>query len=173
MNETLVEVMKIMSDKGSDIIHIHSTGDIGAASFKEKFSEYGLEKNENIKVYPYIHNMPDVMAAADLIICRAGAMTVSEISMMKKAAIFIPSPNVVENHQYKNARLLADKNAALVIEEKELSPESLCSAIECVLSDDKAREAMEENVHQFSNLSANRLIYDEIIKLVNEHLDGN
>lgn len=173
MNETLVEVMKILSDKGSDIIHIHSTGDIGAVNFKEKFAEYGLEKNKNIKVYPYIHNMPDVMAAADLIICRAGAMTVSEISMMKKAAIFIPSPNVVENHQYKNAKLLADKNAAMVIEEKNLSPEVLCSAIEKVLGDKKMREAMEENVRQFSNLSANRLIYDEIIKLVNEHLDGN
>ena len=173
MNETLVEVMKLLNDKGSDIIHIHSTGDIGAAAFKEKFAEYGLENNKNIKVYPYIHNMPDTMAAADLIICRAGAMTVSEISMMKKAAIFIPSPNVVENHQYKNAKLLSDKDAAVVIEEKNLSPLGLCSVIEKVLGDNKMRETMEENVCQFSNLSANRLIYDEIIKLVNEHLDEN
>ncbi len=171
MNETLVEVMKLLNDKGSDIIHIHSTGDIGATAFKEKFAEYGLENNKNIKVYPYIHNMPDTMAAADLIICRAGAMTVSEISMMKKAAIFIPSPNVVENHQYKNAKLLADKNAAMVIEEKNLSPEGLCSDIEQLLGNKKRREAMEESVRQFSNLSANRLIYDEVIKLVNEHLD--
>ena len=171
MNEILVEVMKLLNDKGSDIIHIHSTGDIGATAFKEKFAEYGLENNKNIKVYPYIHNMPDTMAAADLIICRAGAMTVSEISMMKKAAIFIPSPNVVENHQYKNAKLLADKNAAVVIEEKNLSPEGLCSDIEKLLGNKNMREAMEENVRQFSNLSANRLIYDEVIKLVNEHLD--
>ena len=171
MNETVVEVMKLLTDKGSDVIHIHSTGDIGSAAFKAKFDEYGLDKNKKIRLYSYIHNMPEVMAAADLIICRAGAMTVSEISMMKKAAIFIPSPNVVENHQYKNAKLLADKDAAMVIEEKNLSPEGLCSMIESVLTDNELRESMENNVYQFSNLSANRLIYDEIIKLVNKHLD--
>ena len=171
INETVVEVMKILSDKGSDIIHIHSTGDIGAEAFKEKFSEYGLDKNDNIKLHSYIHNMPDTMAAADVIICRAGAMTVSEISMMKKAAIFIPSPNVVENHQYKNAKLLADKNAAVVIEEKNLSAEGLCSVAERLLEDKNMREAMENKVYQFSNLSANKLIYDEIINLVSENLN--
>lgn len=171
MNETIVEIMKMMSDKSSDIIHIHSTGDIGAEAFNAKFSEYGLDKNDRIKAYPYIHNMPDTMAAADVIICRAGAMTVSEISMMKKAAIFIPSPNVVENHQYKNAKLLADKKAAMVIEEKDLTPEKLRSMVEKLFDNKQMRLDMENNVHQFSNLSANRLIYDEIINLVKENLD--
>ena len=97
-------------------------------------------------------------------------MTVSEISMMKKAAIFIPSPNVVENHQYKNAKLLADKDAAVVIEEKNLSPEKLYSEIKNILDDKQLREDMEEKVFAFSNLRANRLIYDEIIKLVNENI---
>ena len=169
INETVVEMMRLMSEKGSEIIHIHSTGDIGAAAFRESFKNYGLDKKGNIKVHEYIHNMPDTMAAADVIICRAGAMTVSEISMMKKAAIFIPSPNVVENHQYKNAKLLADKNAAIVMEEKELSPERLCSAAEGLLFNGEVRREMEKNVYAFSNLSANRLIYDEIIRLVNEH----
>ena len=91
--------------------------------------------------------------------------------MMQKTAIFIPSPNVVENHQYKNAKLLADENAAVVIEEKDLSPEMLASEVERLLGDRSLREEMEKNVRQFSNLSANRLIYDEIIKLVNEHLN--
>ena len=112
--------------------------------------------------------MPDTMAAADVIICRAGAMTVSEISMMKKTAIFIPSPNVAENHQYKNAKLLADENAAMVIEEKDLSPEGLCSVAESLLENKKQREAMENNVSRFYNTSANRLIYDEIINLVSK-----
>ena len=169
LNETAVEVMKLMSEKGSDVIHIHSTGDIGAAAFKESFKKYGLDKNSNIRVSEYIHNMPETMAAADVIICRAGAMTVSEISMMKKAAIFIPSPNVVENHQYKNAKLLADENAAVVFEEKELTPEKLANEAERLLNDPDLRLEMEENVYAFSNLSANRLIYDEIIRLVNQH----
>ncbi len=173
MNETIVEMMKIMTEKGSDVIHIHSTGDIGKDDFNAKFKEYGLDKNKNIKAHSYIHNMPDTMAAADVIICRAGAMTVSEISMMKKAAIFIPSPNVVENHQFKNAKLLADGNAAMVLEEKDLTPTVLLADAEKLLNDSFLRAKMEENVHQFSNLSANRLIYDEVIKLVNKHFDKN
>ena len=171
LNETAVEAMRLMSEKGSDIIHIHSTGDIGAAEFRESFKKYGLDKNSNIKVHEYIHNMPDIMAAADVVVCRAGAMTVSEISMMKKAAIFIPSPNVVDNHQYKNAKLLADNNAAAVIEEKDLTPQKLVSEIERFINNPETRRNIEENVFAFSNLSANRLIYDEIIRLVNEHYD--
>lgn len=171
LNETAVEAMRLMSEKGSDIIHIHSTGDIGAAEFRESFKKYGLDKNSNIKVHEYIHNMPDIMAAADVVVCRAGAMTVSEISMMKKAAIFIPSPNVVDNHQYKNAKLLADNNAAAVIEEKDLTPPKLVSEIERFINNPETRRNIEENVFAFSNLSANRLIYDEIIRLVNEHYD--
>ena len=169
LNETAVEVMRLMSEKGSEVIHIHSTGDIGAAAFRESFEKYGLDKNSNIRVHEYIHNMPETMAAADVIVCRAGAMTVSEISMMKKTAIFIPSPNVVDDHQYKNAKLLADKNAAVVFEEKDLTPEKLCAEAEKLLDDPHIRCEMEENVYAFSNLQANRLIYDEIIKLVNEY----
>ena len=169
LNETIAEVMRLMSEKGSEVIHIHSTGDIGAVAFKENFKKYGLDKNSNIKVHEYIHNMPEVMAAADVIVCRAGAMTVSEISMMKKAAVFIPSPNVVENHQYKNAKLLADKDAAVVMEEKNMTPERLRAEVERLLFDDDARHKMEENVYAFSNLQANRLIYDEIMRIVNEY----
>ena len=169
INETVVEVMRMMSEKSSDVIHIHSTGDIGAGSFKDSFKKYGLDKNSNLRVYEYIHNMPETMAAADVIVCRAGAMTVSEVSMMKKAAIFIPSPNVAENHQYKNAKLLADKNAAIVIEEKDLTAGKLVREAERLLMSPATRYDMEENVYTFSNLSANRLIYDEIIKLVNKY----
>ena len=169
VNETIVEFMQVNRDK--NIIHIHSTGDIGASDFRKKFIEYGLDKCENIRLYEYINNMPDMMAAADVIICRAGAMTVSEISMMKRAAIFIPSPNVAENHQFKNAKLLADKDAAAVIEEKDLTVEMLIEKADKILGDDEYRRKMELNVGDFANLNANRLIYDEIIKLVNNHMN--
>jgi UDP-N-acetylglucosamine--N-acetylmuramyl-(pentapeptide) pyrophosphoryl-undecaprenol N-acetylglucosamine transferase len=169
VNETIVEFMRVNHDK--DIIHIHSTGDIGAADFRKKFVEYGLDKCENIRLYEYINNMPDMMAAADVIICRAGAMTVSEISMMKRAAIFIPSPNVAENHQFKNAKLLADKDAAEIIEEKDLTVELLTEKTDKILEDNEYRRKIESNVGEFANLNSNRLIYDEIIKLVNNHMN--
>ena len=114
--------------------------------------------------------MPVKMAAADVVICRAGAMTVSEIALMGKAAIFIPSPNVTNNHQYKNAKVLADKNAAIVIEEKDLSAESLANEIDVLLKNDSLREEMSARVVGFSDPNANKKIYDEIIRLISMNL---
>lgn len=169
VNEVIVEFMR--NNTCRNVIHIHSTGDIGAAEFRKKFTEYGLDKRDDIRLYEYINNMPEMMAAADLIICRAGAMTVSEISMMRRAAIFIPSPNVVEDHQFKNAKLLADAKAAEVIAEKDLTPELLEKRANEILGNDEYRSSMETNVAEFTNADANRLIYDEIIRLINNHMN--
>lgn len=169
VNEIVVQLMKEYDSKNPHVVHIHATGDIGRDSFKQEFLSLGLDMLGNIQVYDYINDMPTVMAAADIVICRAGAMTLSEIAMMKKIAIFIPSPNVVDNHQYKNAKLLADKNAAVVIEEKDLTVDGLLSAVDKLLRDDDLREKMSKNVEQFARNDANRLIYDEIINLVSSH----
>jgi UDP:flavonoid glycosyltransferase YjiC (YdhE family) len=72
-----------------------------------------LDAAENYAVSDYIYDMPCQMAAADLVICRAGAMTISELALMGKAAILIPSPNVTDNHQYLNAKVLADAGIEL------------------------------------------------------------
>ena len=85
--------------------------------------------NNNISnLWNYIYNMPIIMAAADVVICRAGAMTLSEIAAMKKAAVVIPSPNVTDNHQYKNAKALADAGAAVLLEESAISGGDSASA---------------------------------------------
>ena len=79
--------------------------------------------------------MPELMACADVVICRAGAMTVSEVAAMGKSAVFIPSPNVTDNHQYKNALVLKKAGAAELIEEKDLSAEQLAECVISILSD--------------------------------------
>jgi len=166
INEAMIDFMKEFAPKNPHVLHVHATGDIGEAEFKERFKSEGLDKLENLQVYHYIEDMPVKMAAADVVICRAGAMTVSEISMTKKAAIFIPSPNVAENHQYKNAKVLADKNAAVVIEEKELTRERLYREIDRLIKNDADREEMGEKAGDFSNPNANKMIYDEIVRLI-------
>ena len=166
VNQTVLKLMKEYDANNPHVVHIHATGDIGRDAFKKEFMSLGLDMLGNVEVSDYINDMPTVMAAADLIICRAGAMTLSEIAMMKKAAIFIPSPNVVDNHQYKNAKLLADKEAAIVIEEKDLTAEGLCELVSKLLSDDELREKMAENVGGFARIDSNKLIYDEVINLV-------
>ena len=106
------------------------------------------------------------MAAADLLICRAGAMTISEVAMMRRPAIFIPSPNVTENHQYKNARVLEEAGAAVIIEEKNLTGEGLTKTAVSLLSDDKSRREMGEAAGRFAVADANKKIFYEIKKLL-------
>ena len=106
------------------------------------------------------------MSAADVIVCRAGAMTISELAMMKKACVIIPSPNVVDNHQYKNAKVLADHNATVLLEEKNLTVDSFADAINSLIEDQSKREELSKNIVEFANTDANKLIYDEIIGLI-------
>lgn len=162
INEAAIDVMRNFSAKKEDVIHYHSGGSRGYENAMRLFVGYGLEKEPSLVLKDYIYDMPLYMAAADLVICRAGAMTLTEIAMMKKAAILIPSPNVADNHQYKNAKVLADAGAAMLIEEKELTEESITAAVEQLYSDKEAREKMEEAAAVFCNRDAGKLIYEEM-----------
>ena len=112
--------------------------------------------------------MPALMAAADIVICRAGAMTLSELAAVGRAAVIIPSPNVTDNHQYKNAKVLADAGAALLVEEKELESGRLTAEIERLVSDACARKTLEKNISEFASRDVGRTIYEEICRLVRE-----
>ena len=82
----------------------------------------------------YINNMPELLAAADLVISRAGALTLAELEAVGRAAVLIPSPNVAENHQYYNAMELQKAGAAVVIEEKDLTGDGLVKTVETLLT---------------------------------------
>ena len=109
--------------------------------------------------------MPSYMAAADVVICRAGAMTISELSMMEKASIIIPSPNVVDDHQYKNAKVLADAGAACLLREEGLDAASLWKVLESLLYDEKKRMAQQAAVCHFADREANQRIFEELMAL--------
>ncbi len=118
----------------------------------------------------YIYDLPVKMAAADLTINRAGAMTVSELALTGKSAIFIPSPNVAENHQYKNAKVLADADAAALFEEKDLTDgaKPLVEEVARLLSPEgeAIAESRRKNIRQFAVPESNKLIYSDLVKLV-------
>lgn len=167
VNEAVLEVMAEYTAKHPEVWHVHATGSIEWEIASAKFREMGLDKYKNIDLREYIYNMPDLMAAADLIICRAGAMTISELAMSEKAAIFIPSPNVTNNHQYKNAKVLCDAEAAEMLEENALDSGALCGMVQKLLSSeqDGRRREMEERIGAFAVPDANKLIYKEIKRL--------
>ena len=168
VNDAVLELMQKYTSQHPETYHIHATGSIEYEAASRQFHELGLDKCPNIDFREYIYNMPDVMAAADLIVCRAGAMTVSELAMSGKAAVFIPSPNVTNNHQYKNAKVLCDADAAEIVEECSLDAGALNGIVEKLLSDEgeKMRESMGERIRAFAVPDANKLIYRDVLSLI-------
>ena len=159
-------VMKEYTSKHPEILHVHATGAIEYEETKAAFERAGLDRCENIVLLEYVYDMPVRMAAADVVINRAGAMTLSELALLGKAAILIPSPNVTNNHQYKNAAVLADAGAAVLVEEKELTPGVLTSTVKELCENRELRASMQENIKKFAVGDAAGLIYEDLRKLV-------
>lgn len=149
--------------------HIHGYGQ-NDPMFLDELEEFGLdlENSPQIRVLEYIDNMPQCLAAADLVISRAGAMTLSEIEAKGKASILIPSPNVAENHQFHNAMALVRRGAGEIIEEKDLTGEALWRKVEKILSDPGRLRSLGENAAGMEVLDAGRKIYDVIKQAYNE-----
>ncbi len=168
VNEACLGLMRDYVKDNPRVCHLHACGSIELEAATKMFKEYGLDGCDNIKLVEYIYDMPLQMEAADLIISRAGAMTVSELAMRGKASVMIPSPNVTDNHQYKNAKALADKGATVLLEEKELSEGVLMSAVSSLLTDENRRAEMSRAVKAFACPDANKLIYAEIKRLIGD-----
>ena len=149
--------------------HIHGYGQWGGW-FPDLLKEKGLDlsKHSNIDIREYINNMPECLAAADLVICRAGAISLSELQAQGKASILIPSPNVAENHQYHNAMALVSRHAAMILEEKDLSGPSLCKMVENLFQKPETIRSLGENAHSMAIPDTNERIY----KIIKEVLAG-
>ncbi len=165
LNSAVLDLMSEYSCKHPEIMHFHASGARYFESFKAEFERRGLDKYPNLVISDYINDMPLKMASADLVISRAGAMTVSEIARSGKCCIFIPSPNVAEDHQYKNAKLLADSGAGFVFRESELKNGELVKTVDGILSDDEGRKKIEKNALKFAIEDANKRIYELICEL--------
>ncbi len=166
VNGEMLKLMRDFSSKHPEILHIHASGAIEKESALATFKQYGLEDYKNLQLVEYIYDMPKKMAAADLVISRAGAMTLSELAMMKKPCILIPSPNVTDNHQYKNAVELEKKNAAVVFEEKDLADGVMVNAVQSLIYDDMRLREMKKNISGFAVENTNKLIYEGVKALV-------
>lgn len=129
------------------------------------FSQYGALENSIIKVREFIYEMDLAYAAADLVISRAGASSVSEIALAYKPAILIPSPNVAEDHQTKNARALTDRNAAVYLADKQASKEIYIKTME-LLQDEKLCQELKSNLKPFAIADARARIFEEIQSLL-------
>ncbi len=149
------------------MLHLHATGSRGVELFDKLEKEKGFAPGENLVVTPYINNMPQLLAAADLVIARSGALTLAELEAVGRASILIPSPNVAENHQYYNALELQKAGAAVVIEEKNLTGDGLVE--NCRDPADHPRQAGRDGRQRqdLGNPHSLDLITEKLLKLVN------
>jgi UDP-N-acetylglucosamine--N-acetylmuramyl-(pentapeptide) pyrophosphoryl-undecaprenol N-acetylglucosamine transferase len=129
------------------------------------FEDYKKYNSNNVQVLAFIDRMDLVYAAADIVISRAGASSVSELCIVGKPVIFIPSPNVAEDHQTKNAKSIVDKKGAILLKESELDTQ-FSIVFEAVLKDKGKQEQLSKNIKHLALPNATKQIVDEIVKLI-------
>ena len=165
INEYVFEMMEI-NKTNKNIKHVHAVGRVGWERFSALAEDKGLNKHKNLEISEFLFDMPKRQSAADLVISRAGAMTLAELAYRGKAAIFIPSPNVTEDHQYKNAKVMADAGAAVVFKESELNGELLAQTVKWLIENPDEIKRMQAAVRQFAKPDAAQEIADIALKMI-------
>ena len=165
MNERMLEFFQREKGDFYPFHHIHAAGKGSWTALSEAVEKLSLH-DAMLDLRQYIHNMDVVMAAADLVISRAGASTLSELAALVKAAILVPSPFVVANHQEKNARLLEKHGGAVVLTEAEAGGSALYDAAAAILSDSGKRQEMEKASRALGIPDATARIYETVMALV-------
>lgn len=159
MNEAIIDFM-VENSKAGVFRHMHASGKQSYKELKEKAKKLNITSD----IYEYFYDMPKMLAAADLVICRGGAGTLAEISAMSKASIIVPSPYVAENHQEKNARTFEKNGASIVILEKDCN--KLFKVAKHILNDGDKLMNMSRNAYSLSKLDALDIIHKEILALL-------
>ncbi len=168
MNKRIAEFMKLEKENGASFCHIHACGKFGYGWMPGLLSENGVtyEWEDGIWLREYIDDMPRVLAAADLVMCRGGAGTLSEINSRGVPAIIIPSPNVTDNHQYKNALELSRVGGAEVIAEVDADAKLLYERVCALINDPEKLADMRKKLISSATLDSAERIYEEMISVI-------
>lgn len=165
INEALEGIVRHKKNDTYQIIWAAGNGQYDEV--KLDLEQYGISINnvKNAKIVPYIYNMDEIMNIADLVVCRSGAMTITEVSILGKPAIFIPYPYATENHQEYNAKVLENRNAAKIILNKDLNSEILYKTIKSIINDKSKLEEMSKNAKSVAKYDVEKNIYKELKKI--------
>lgn len=161
-NKAVAAAVKQLLPTRPDLQVLHVTGE----RYYDQVTEAYGEMAARVKLYPYLHNMPEAMAAADLGIFRAGMMTITEIQVRGLPSILIPSPNVTHNHQEHNARSLERRGGVVVMVERDLTPAGLAEQIGSLLDDRNRRESLRQSLLKMAEPDAARTVAERIVRLI-------
>ncbi|MBR0303589.1 MAG: UDP-N-acetylglucosamine--N-acetylmuramyl-(pentapeptide) pyrophosphoryl-undecaprenol N-acetylglucosamine transferase, partial [Clostridia bacterium] len=166
INKAMAELIA-RSAQDKKYYHIHAYGQQGTW-MPELLREKGVDIDscDNLDIRQYIDNMDECLAACDLVVSRAGAITLSEVQAKGRPAVLIPSPFVAENHQFHNAMSMVNQKAAMIIEQKDLTGEKLIETVDHMLTDKKVLDEFRHNAQQMAITDANERIYKIVKELV-------
>ena len=166
LNGEVLQLMKRYGTAHPEVCIQLATGARAYGEVKAEFEALGLDQYPNLLLSEYIYDMPYRMMASDLLICRSGAMTLSEVAASGKASILIPSPNVTNDQQTKNARVLSQKGAAVLMRECDMEENTLSDCVKHLMEDDVARAFIAKKVEEFAVDDASERIYNKLACLV-------
>ncbi len=164
INEAVVKSLSDFSKKPYQVLYV--TGDVHFEAVEKEAELVGSPANVIIK--PFIHNMPEVLAGIDLVVSRAGATTLAELTSLGIPSILVPSPYVTNNHQEKNARSLSDHGAAELLLEKDLNSKSLVKHIDMILLDKDKLAGMKTKAKKMGVPDSAQRLFEVIKQLINE-----
>ncbi|WHY87996.1 undecaprenyldiphospho-muramoylpentapeptide beta-N-acetylglucosaminyltransferase [Neobacillus novalis] len=164
INEAVVKALSELAEKPYQVLYI--TGDVHYEAVKKEAELIGSPKNVVIK--PFIHNMPEVLAGIDLVVSRAGATTLAEITSLGIPSVLVPSPYVTNNHQEKNARSLSNHGAAELLLEKDLNSKSLVNSIDQILLNNEIVKEMRVKAKKIGVPDSAEKLYALMRQLVKE-----
>ena len=164
VSDAVLDMMAYLHANVPTAVCLHAAGKQDYKRLKERFD--GMNLGTQMKLVDYIYDMPVQMLAADIVISRAGAMSISELALTGKAAVVVPSPYVADQHQLKNAQALSSRGAGVCVDEATLSEGALTHAVCCLIEEPVLRTSMGENIRAgFAVPDANDRIYDELKKI--------
>ena len=167
INESIVAQLDLIK-ANNDIQFIWQTGKLYFEEMKQRVATAG--KPENLTITDFVSNMADALSAADLVVSRAGAGSISEFALLGKAVILVPSPNVSEDHQTKNAMALVEKDAAIYVADANAKEELVAKAIETVRDESKIA-SLEENIEKMGRPNAAEEIAEEVMMLADAYIE--
>ena len=162
INRAMIDVVRKYNGEKNMQVYF-ATGKAYYDPVMTEIGDMGIDTADNIHIMEYISDMQVYLSAADLVVARSGALTVSEIAICGRPSILVPSPNVTGDHQTFNAKAIADKGGAVLLPEPELSGESLCEEIEKLRKDNERLAEMAVNARKSAPMDATDIIYYSLI----------
>ena len=167
INKALIGIIENKMNENYQIIWAAGTSNYETVKQQLKDNQIDINNIKNTKILPYIYNMQEVMQISDLVVCRSGAMTITEIALLGKPAIFIPFPFATENHQEYNAKVLQNAGSAQIILDKNLKHTVLNNKINNMIKDKEKLTQMGEKALSVAKENVEEKIYEEIKMSIN------